>query len=678
MPPTYPRDRVGQGMPADRRLTEFLEEASRRKVVRTALMYGGAGLALATGAEYIFPALLLPEWAFRLFIVLLILGFPIALAMAWAFDVTPGGVVRAERPDGEVRSGAGNPPVAPAASPHPVRHAPVPARPGSRESGRDGPADEHAEPAAPPDPERVRKASLANLRQEFLAPIDAIAGYSQILLEDAQGAGLEEAVEVLGKMHRAGGELRSMASSFLDPDGILATSREDPAAISSHIRHELRNPVNALIGYGELLKEDGYVAGDLRGLEADLDRLLEAAHTVNGLIGRIAAFPVEDPHASEASAELEASAEVARDVLAKIGPRARDGTAIQDGTLLVVDDNATNRDLLSRRLAREGFTVAVAESGAKALEIVAERGIDLVLLDVLMPELDGVEVLRRLKADTRTAAIPVIMLTALDEIDSAIGCIDMGAEDFLPKSFDPVLLRVRINACLELRRLRQREKAFERSLDEERALTEHLLASLCPAPFAARVLNGESDIAERIPAATVVVGRFDGARRSGADADPRATVDRLRDLVGRLEALAHTHGVHVLRADGDGFAAASGLDGDAERSPAAAASFALAALDAIARASDGSGERVGLRIGAHTGPITAGLVRTGRLALDVWGEGLRTARAIASTAPGGAIHVSPKLYAALRGTHRLDTVGEVELEEVGRMRLFALRGRNES
>lgn len=665
-------------MPADRRLTEFLEEASRRKVVRTALVYGGVSLALATGAEYIFPALLLPEGAFRLFIVLLILGFPIALAMAWAFDMTPGGVVRAEPTEGEVGSGAGNPPVARAASPHPVRHAPVPARPGSRDSGRDEPADEHAEPTAPPDPERVRKASLANLRQEFLAPIDAIAGYSQILLEDAQGAGLEEAVEVLGKMHRAAGELRSMASSFLDPDGILATSREDPAAISSHIRHELRNPVNALIGYGELLKEDGYVAGDLRGLEADLDRLLEAAHTVNGLIGRIAAFPVEDPHASEGSAELEASAEVARDVLAKIGPRARAGTAMQEGTLLVVDDNATNRDLLSRRLAREGFTVAVAESGAKALEIVAERGIDLVLLDVLMPELDGVEVLRRLKADTRTAAIPVIMLTALDEIDSAIGCIDMGAEDFLPKSFDPALLRVRINACLELRRLRQRDKAFERSLDEERALTEHLLASLCPAPFAARVLNGESDIAERIPAATVVVGRFDGARESGADTDPRATVDRLRDLVGRLEALALTHGVHMLRADGDGFAAASGLDGDAARSPAAAASFALAALDAIARATDGSGEQVGLRIGAHTGPITAGLVRTGRLALDVWGEGLRTARAIASTAPGGAIHVSPKLYAALRGTHRLDTVGEVELEEVGRMRLFALRGRNES
>ena len=667
-------------MPADRRFREFLEEASRRKVVRTALMYGGVSLALATGAEYIFPALLLPEGSFRLFIVLLILGFPIALAMAWAFDMTPEGVVRAERPEGQAAPGAGNPPGARAASPHPVRHAPVPARPGSRDSGRDEPADAHAEPAAPtapPDPERVRKASLANLRQEFLAPIDAIAGYSQILLEDAQRAGLGAAAEVLGKMHRAGGELRSMASSFLDPEGILATSRDDPAAISSHIRHELRNPVNALIGYGELLKEDGYVEGDLRGLEADLDRLLETAHTVNGLIGRIAAFPVEDPHAGEASAELEASAEVARDVLAKIGPRARDGTPIQEGTLLVVDDNATNRDLLSRRLAREGFTVAAAESGARALEIIGERAIDLVLLDVLMPEMDGVEVLRRLKAAPRTATIPVIMLTALDEIDSAIACIEMGAEDFLPKSFDPALLRVRINACLELRRLREREKAYERSLDEERALTEHLLASLCPAPFAARVLNGESDIAERIPAASVVVGHFDGARRSGTDPDPRATVERLRDLVGRLEALAPTHGVHILRADGDGFAAVSGLDGDAARSPVAAASFALAALDTTTRATDDSGEEVGVRIGAHTGPITVGLVRTGRLALDVWGEGLRAARAIAAAAPGGAIHVSPKLYAALRATHRLDTVGEVELEEVGRMRIFALRGRNE-
>ncbi|HSM36708.1 MAG TPA: response regulator [Longimicrobiales bacterium] len=667
-------------MPPERRLAAFLREAKRRKVVRTALMYGGVSLALATAAEYIFPALLFPEDAFRFFIVLLILGFPIALVLAWSFDITAEGVVRAEagaepvesRPATAVATGAAHA-GPPDAVPPPVRHAPRP-EPATRVPAEA--TEEAAEPAAPPDPERVRKASLANLRQELLAPIDAIAGYSEMLLEDARRAELDEAAEILGKMHRAGGELRGMASSFLDPDGMLATASDDPAAISSHIRHELRNPVNALIGYAELLKEDGCVQGDLHHLEPDLDRLLAAAHRVNGLITRIAAFPVEDPHAVSANAEIEASVEVARDVLAKIRPRDGDRTPTQHGTLLIVDDNATNRDLISRRLAREGFTVATAESGADALRIVGERAIDLVLLDVLMPEMDGVEVLKRLKAEPRTAAIPVIMLSALDEIDSAIGCVDMGAEDFLPKSFDPVLLRVRIDACLELRRLRDRDREYARSLDQERALTEHLLASLCPKPFAERVLAGESDIVQHVPDATVVVGRFRGVRHGGADRDARATVDRMRELLGRLEAIARAHGVHILRADGAGFAAAVGLEGDGETAAQAGAAFALAALAETERFAGELDGGIGLRVGAHTGPITAGLLQTGRLAFDVWGEGISTARAIAAAAPEGAIHVSPKLYAALRVTHGLDTVGEVELEDVGQMRLFALRERD--
>ncbi|MEN8375412.1 MAG: histidine kinase dimerization/phospho-acceptor domain-containing protein [Gemmatimonadota bacterium] len=142
-----------------------------------------------------------------------------------------------------------------------------------------------------PGPQHIRGAPLAGLRQELLTSIDAVTGVSQVLLEDARGGRLEDAAEILARMHRAGAELRTMAASFLDPAGAFATAAEDPVALGSHIRHELRNPVNALIGYAELLREDGCVEGDLRDLEPDLERLLEAAHQVNGLIGRIAAFP---------------------------------------------------------------------------------------------------------------------------------------------------------------------------------------------------------------------------------------------------------------------------------------------------------------------------------------------------------------------------------------------------
>ena len=123
-----------------------------------------------------------------------------------------------------------------------------------------------------------------------------------------------------------------------------------------------------------------------------------------------------------------------------------------------------NRDTLSRHLERQGHSVAVAENGRQALDMVSTHPFDLVLLDVMMPEMDGYRVLEHLKGDDAWRDIPVIMISALDEIDSVVRCIELGAEDYLPKPFDPVLLRARIGACLEKKRLRDQEVEYLRSV----------------------------------------------------------------------------------------------------------------------------------------------------------------------------------------------------------------------
>jgi len=123
--------------------------------------------------------------------------------------------------------------------------------------------------------------------------------------------------------------------------------------------------------------------------------------------------------------------------------------------LLVVDDNEDNRYTLTRRLQREGYTnVTAAVDGEQALAFLRERPFDLVLLDVMMPRLNGYEVLERVHADPRLRHIPVIMISALDEVESVIRCIELGAEDYLSKPFNPTLLRARVGASLEKKRLR--------------------------------------------------------------------------------------------------------------------------------------------------------------------------------------------------------------------------------
>src|SRR5712692_8897740 len=126
--------------------------------------------------------------------------------------------------------------------------------------------------------------------------------------------------------------------------------------------------------------------------------------------------------------------------------------------VLVVDDDQLNRMMLSMTLEGDGHVVLQAENGRRALETLATEPVDVVLLDMQMPEIDGFTVLERRRADPHLREIPVIVISGLDEMASVIRCIELGAEDFLPKPFDPVLLRARIGACLEKKRLRDQEQ----------------------------------------------------------------------------------------------------------------------------------------------------------------------------------------------------------------------------
>src|SRR5258708_24137081 len=132
-------------------------------------------------------------------------------------------------------------------------------------------------------------------------------------------------------------------------------------------------------------------------------------------------------------------------------------SSIPANSLLVVDDNSMNRIMLSRYITKLGYRSSLAEIGRQAMEKLQAEPFDLVLLDVQMPEMDGYAVLEHLKADPRLRDIPVIMISAVDELESVVKCIELGAQDYLPKPFNPVLLRARLTTCLERKWLRDQE-----------------------------------------------------------------------------------------------------------------------------------------------------------------------------------------------------------------------------
>ncbi len=172
-------------------------------------------------------------------------------------------------------------------------------------------------------------------------------------------------------------------------------------------------------------------------------------------------------------------------------PNAKSATPAR---LLVVDDDVMNLDVLQQLLEAHGYSTATAGSGREALARLQQEQFDLVLLDITMPEMDGFTVLQTMKADARLRELPVILISGLEDMDSIARCIEIGADDYLPKPFKPVLLRARIGSCLEKKQLREQEQATyaalvesQKHLAEELAEAEKYVRSLLPEPLTGKV-----------------------------------------------------------------------------------------------------------------------------------------------------------------------------------------------
>ena len=255
----------------------------------------------------------------------------------------------------------------------------------------------------------------------------------------------------------------------------------------AELRHDLRAPLNQIIGYSERLQADAE-AGGHNAYVSDLQRIQFAARQLLGLINAKlnveALSGVVSPVASAHTVAHRRANQPPGDGHGETGFFAR-----FNGQVLVADDNENNRDMLSRRLQRQGMKVETATGGRQALELVRNRPFDVVLLNIMMPELDGLSVLQQMKADPQTRHIPVIMISALDELDSVIRCIEAGAEDYLPKPFNPTLLRARISACLEKKSLREAEQQHlcmieetQDRLTQELAEAANYVRSIFPPP----------------------------------------------------------------------------------------------------------------------------------------------------------------------------------------------------
>jgi class 3 adenylate cyclase/CheY-like chemotaxis protein len=505
---------------------------------------------------------------------------------------------------------------------------------------------------------------------------------------------------------------------------------------ASHLRHELRTPINHLIGYAELLLEDEDTSGPLVTLlgevrelarqvltvtagvlDADASVSTVAVEALHGLVGEleecVAPLPAASGPGQAGDVErIVAATKRLREMVDSLqippggdGPGGAaggsttalvpgpDGAAGDDGTatILVVDDDEANREVLARRLVRLGYRTVEARNGVEALEILASAPIDLVLLDVMMPEMDGYAVLERRRHDPALRDIPVIMISALDQVESIVRCIEQGAEDYLPKPFDPVLLQARVGACLEKKRLHDREKELlttvTRQAEQLQAWNQQLEARVAEkvreverlnelrrfvAPQLADVILSQGDelLRSHRREITVVFCDLRGFTAFAETGEPEDVMAVLDEYHGQLGPLVFEYGGTLEQFAGDGMMVFFNDPVPCEDPAWRAVQMAVAMRERARQLGVGwrrRGHQLDFGVGIAVGYATCGRIGfEGRFDYAAIGTVTNLAARLCAEAKGGEVLVSQRIYTMLEDQVAAESVGELELKGIAR------------
>jgi len=350
--------------------------------------------------------------------------------------------------------------------------------------------------------------------------------------------------------------------------------------------------------------------------------------------------------------------------------------------LLVVDDIDDNRFALTRRLAREGYTnLATASDGVAALQLLSSKPFDLVLLDIMMPNMNGYEVLEKMKGSDELRHIPVIMISAVDEFDSVVRCIELGAEDYLPKPFNPTLLRARVGASLQRKRLHDQVRAqaselaaWNRTLEErvQQQLAEIERVSRLKRFLSPQVANliltsgDDSVLASHRRAITVLFCDLRGFTAFSETADPEEVMSVLAEYHAVLGSLIHKYEGTVERFAGDAIMVLFNDPLPCPDPSRRAVEMAIEMRDqvgAVAAKWRKRGHELGFGIGIAHGYATLGRIGfEGRFDYGAVGPVVNLAARLCADAKDGQILIESKVQAAIEACVATEDAGELLLK----------------
>ncbi len=428
------------------------------------------------------------------------------------------------------------------------------------------------------------------------------------------------------------------------------------------LRHALRTPLNHIIGYSELLLEEAKERG-LEDLISDLRNIHTAGNELLALINDI--FDPERVQRADWTLDLSSPLRDSGPTDDEVETESTSTAETAQGHLLVVDDNANNRDIVSRLLQRQGYSVVTAENGAQALELIKGETVDLVLLDVMMPVMDGIEACRRLKDDPDTRLIPVIIMTALGHVEHRVRGIEAGADDFLTKPVNRNELLARIQTSLRLK------QTVEHKMDKLKGAQEYL-ARFVPQSVI-RMLEENPEAPELEKTDQDMSALFvDVTGYTRLSEDMRQTADFIVEkYFSRFLDSIHGNEGDITETSGDGLMVVF-PDQDPNEHPKKAVRAALEILQKTGELNDqlkGIFEPIAVHMGINSGIALIGPTKYEGTSSTRWtytalGPAVNLAARIAGVAEGGMILVGPETARRIEGYFGTKEIGKKQLKNV--------------
>lgn len=505
---------------------------------------------------------------------------------------------------------------------------------------------------------------LQGIHQKIDCDADEILGWLQIFRDPQNLIRSAPSLEDITKVGE-GCKLLKRDSARLLLDNIQKPNffeeNENIEDYLSKARHDLRNPLNIILGYTEILSEefqgdkDKDLVEALTHMRGCIERITNAINSIKWTEGKhVTGSPKKDELITEF---IEKNVESQEFIKFK-----------EDYSILIVDDIRENCMILERYLHRLGYKqVRQVYDGLQAIDILKTQKVNLILLDVDMPNMNGIDVLMELKEDIIERRVMVLMISAADTMENTIRCIQLGAEDFLPKPFNSDLLKVRIGSCVEKSWYVQKESVYLEKIELERERYKKLLHSIFPPAVVDELTKTGKVQTRNYQNVAIIFADIVGFTSYCDQHDLSEIIVNMQGFVDICETAVHHNNLQKIKTIGDCFLAVSGLLMKSDNPVLDCIDCAeeiLSKLNALP-------SKWQLRVGINFGTLLGGIVGHRQYLFDIWGDAVNTASRIQTLAEANTIYLSKSAWEQVKDYCESKALGKMSVKGKPPMEVFS-------